>query len=81
MRSHYQKFMKRLRRARPNETIRYYMCGEYGDEQISVFFTVRQYGSLEAESNYEDTLRYLKIQCEELLEGYVIEQQQPDIYE
>ena len=48
--------------------------GEYGDEQISVFFTVRQYGSLDAESNYEDSLRSLKIQCEELLEGYVVEQ-------
>lgn len=26
----YQKFIKRLRKAFPNQTIRYYMCGEYG---------------------------------------------------
>lgn len=29
---HFTKFMKRLRRARPGQSIRYYMCGEYGDK-------------------------------------------------
>lgn len=29
---HFQKFMKRLRRANPGRVIRYYQCGEYGDE-------------------------------------------------
>lgn len=29
---HFQKFMKRLRKAYPEETIRYYHCGEYGDQ-------------------------------------------------
>lgn len=29
---HYQKFMKRLRKRFPDRSIRYYMCGEYGDE-------------------------------------------------
>ena len=29
---HFQKFMKRLRKANQNANIRFYMCGEYGDE-------------------------------------------------
>ncbi len=29
--------------------------GEFSDELISVYFTVRQYGSLEVESSYEET--------------------------
>lgn len=32
VRHHFQNFMKRLRRARPKENIRYYMCGEYGGQ-------------------------------------------------
>ena len=48
--------------------------GEYRDEQISVFFTVRQYGSLGAHEKYEDSLRNLKGHCEELLENYVVHQ-------
>lgn len=30
--SHFQKFMKRLRRRFPSSTIRYYHCGEYGEK-------------------------------------------------
>ena len=30
--SHFQKFFKRLRKSLPFKTVRYYMCGEYGDE-------------------------------------------------
>lgn len=30
--SHFQKFFKRLRKFLPSKTVRYYMCGEYGDE-------------------------------------------------
>lgn len=29
---HFQKFMKRLRKANPHQTIRFYMCGEYGTQ-------------------------------------------------
>ena len=47
--------------------------GEYGDEPISVYFTVRQYGSLETNDSYEKTLADLKQQSEELIEKYVIE--------
>lgn len=32
--SHFQKFMKRLRKANPSRTIRYFQCGEYGDENL-----------------------------------------------
>lgn len=31
VKAHFQKFMKRLRKAFPYQKIRYYMCGEYGD--------------------------------------------------
>ncbi|MFQ5734172.1 MAG: hypothetical protein ACE5KM_19725 [Planctomycetaceae bacterium] len=48
--------------------------GEYPDEQISVFFTVRQYGSLGAESSFEDSFKALQEQCEEILENYVVDQ-------
>jgi hypothetical protein len=48
--------------------------GEFPEDHISVFFTVRQYGSLESDSSYEGTLAELRIQCESLLEKYVIEQ-------
>lgn len=30
--SHFQKFLKRLRKKYPNETIRYFHCGEYGEQ-------------------------------------------------
>jgi hypothetical protein len=30
--THFQKFMKRLRKRSPGKTIRYYHCGEYGEE-------------------------------------------------
>ena len=48
--------------------------GEFPEDHISVFFTVRQYGSLESDSSYEGTLAELKVQCESLLEKYVIDQ-------
>ncbi len=47
---------------------------DYPEEHISVFFTVRQYGSLESDTSYEETLAELKAQCESLLEKYVIDQ-------
>jgi len=48
--------------------------GEFPEDQISVYFTVRQYGSLESDSSYEKTLRQLRTACEHLLERHVIEQ-------
>jgi hypothetical protein len=48
--------------------------GEYNEEQISVYFTVRQYGSLQPDTSFESTLARLRSQSEHLMEGYVIEQ-------
>jgi len=48
--------------------------GEYLDEPITVFFSVRQYGNLEPGSQLEDSLTLLKSHCEELVESCVIEQ-------
>ncbi|MEX0725473.1 MAG: hypothetical protein WEB58_19225 [Planctomycetaceae bacterium] len=48
--------------------------GDYGEEQISVYFTMRQYGSLEPNTSFEETLRRLRSKSEELIESLVIEQ-------
>ncbi len=48
--------------------------GDFPEELISVYFTVRQYGSLEADASFEETLVSLREQCEELLDAFVIEQ-------
>jgi hypothetical protein len=48
--------------------------GEYQEDPISVYFTVRQYGSLSSNTSYEATLQQLRQQCEQLLERYVIDQ-------
>lgn len=48
--------------------------GEFPEDQISVYFTVRQYGSLEPNTTYESTLQQLKQTCEQLLERHVIDQ-------
>ena len=47
--------------------------GDFPDDQISVFFTVRQYGSLEADVTFEETLRKLKRNSEQLMDDYVVE--------
>ena len=48
--------------------------GEFPEDQISVYFTVRQYGSLESDSSYDGTLRQLRDSCEHLMERCVIDQ-------
>lgn len=45
--------------------------GEFPDDHISVYFTVRQYGSLDFNSSYEETLQQLRVTCEELFERHV----------
>ena len=47
--------------------------GEFSDELISVYFTVRQYGSLEVDASYEETFAELRRQSERLMESYVID--------
>ena len=48
--------------------------GDYPEDQISVYFTVRQYGSLEPNVTYEQKFLQLRSKCEELLDTYVVEQ-------
>jgi hypothetical protein len=48
--------------------------GEFPEDQISVYFTVRQYGSLESNTSYESTLKQLRESSEALVEKYVIDQ-------
>lgn len=47
---------------------------EYPDEQISVYFTVRKYGSLQPGATFEQTLDRLRDENERLLNSYVIDQ-------
>jgi hypothetical protein len=47
--------------------------GEYPEDQISVYFTVRQYGSLEGVDSFEQTMFRLREQCDELMQNYVID--------
>ena len=46
---------------------------DYADDQISVYFTVRQYGSLHSDDSFEESLERLRQQSDHLLETYVIE--------
>ncbi|OYW21963.1 MAG: hypothetical protein B7Z55_05200 [Planctomycetales bacterium 12-60-4] len=48
--------------------------GEFPEDHISVYFTVRQYGSLESNTSYEETLSQLRTTCEQLFERHVIDQ-------
>jgi hypothetical protein len=48
--------------------------GDFQEEPISVFFTVRQYGSLESEMSYVTTFQQLRSIAEQLLEEHVIDQ-------
>lgn len=48
--------------------------GEFPEDQISVYFTVRQYGSLLPDTSFEETLVDLRSRCEYLLDNYVVEQ-------
>ena len=47
---------------------------EFPEEHISVYFTVRQYGSLGTDTSFPDTLKMLRADSEELLDKHVIEQ-------
>jgi hypothetical protein len=47
--------------------------GEFPEEQLSVYVTARQYGSLGPERTYVDTLKQLRRICEEMIENQVIE--------
>ena len=46
---------------------------DFPEEQISVFFTTRQYGSLQADDSFEDALNRLREYSDQLMESYVID--------
>ena len=46
---------------------------DFPDEQISVFFTTRQYGSLQADDSFEDSLVRLREHSDQLMDSYVID--------
>lgn len=48
--------------------------GEYPEENISVYATVRQYGSLSGDSAFKETLKGMSDQMEWLLDGHVVQQ-------
>lgn len=48
--------------------------GDFPEDQISVYFTVRQYGSLDHDTSYDKTLKELRRRSDELMDDYVIEQ-------
>jgi hypothetical protein len=48
--------------------------GEYPEEQISVYATARQYGSLGPDKTFVETLERLSKVCHEMIENHVIEQ-------
>jgi len=47
---------------------------EYPEDAISVYFTVRQYGSLPHDGSFEETFKELRTDAERLLQASVIEQ-------
>lgn len=48
--------------------------GDYPEEQLSVYATARQYGSLGPDTNFSDTLDRLVRICHEMIERHVIDQ-------
>jgi len=47
--------------------------GEFPEEQLSVYFTARQYGSLGPDTTYVDALTNLTRICREMVDNYVID--------
>jgi hypothetical protein len=48
--------------------------GEYAEDQLSVYVTARQYGSLEPDATFVQALEKLAQVCQHVVENYVIEQ-------
>lgn len=46
---------------------------EFPEEQLSVYFTARRYGSLDGEENYVSAMRKLAEICREVVDTYVVE--------
>jgi hypothetical protein len=48
--------------------------GEFAEEQLSVYVTARQYGSLEGGETYVDTVERLAQLAQDVIENCVVEQ-------
>jgi hypothetical protein len=48
--------------------------GDYPEEQISVYLTARQYGSLPHDTTYVQAMEQLARTCQDLVDAYVIDQ-------
>ena len=47
--------------------------GDYPEEQLSVYVTARQYGSLSPDKTFVETLDRLRQLCHDTIDGHVIE--------
>lgn len=47
--------------------------GDFPEEQLSVYLTTRQYGSLGPNTTFVETLEHLANVCQEMVDGYVTE--------
>lgn len=57
----------------PRSTSRSIRTGDYQEEQLSVYFTVRRFGSLSNETAFAHTLQQLDRASRELVDGYLVE--------
>lgn len=57
----------------PRTSAYHIRTGEFPEEQLSVFLTLRRYGSLDPDANYVDTFKSLQQHASEILDGYVVE--------
>jgi hypothetical protein len=47
---------------------------EFPEEQLSVYFTARRYGSLDGEETYVSAMTKLSDICQEIVDGYIVDQ-------
>lgn len=47
---------------------------DFPEEPLTVFFTVRQYGSMDHDASFPDRMSQLRAKCEELLDKFVIDE-------
>ena len=57
----------------PRTTSRSIKTGEFQEELLSVYFTVRRFGSLSSEAAFGDTLAELDTVSRDLVDGYLVE--------
>ena len=60
-----------LRAKSHDAAIEFHQSGEFPEEQLSVYVSARQYGSLPAEKTYVDMLERLLGICTDLVDNYV----------